>query len=266
MRRCTGLWLVLLLVMVAPAGYAASIGSSEIMLIPSGVVGSGNGTLDLRMLTHSGSEIDNEAAGHNYDNGNNKASQGGGDNSFAESYVTTAGKLQDYYNLNYGTTGPGQIELVIFLDLNETGTNGELTNTFDVLDIILNPSTIQGSPDPVNLDVTSAQQDAIDQVFTGGSLIAELVPEPADNIPVNSQGAGFADYAIFTGIDPFALNASDVLLFNYSMSLLNNGAEEIFLDGEVAGSDIPVPEPGSALLVGLGLMGLAAGRRQRGAA
>ena len=94
-------------------------------------------------------------------------------------------------------------------------------------------------------------------------MIANLVPEPAANIPVNAQGAGFADYAIATGIDPFLLNPADVLLFNFSMSLLNDGAEELFLSGEFAGSDIPgIPEPATALLLGAGLVvGLAAGRR-----
>jgi len=47
---------------------------------------------------------------------------------------------------------------------------------------------------------------------------------------------------------------------------LNFGGEEIFLSGEFAGSDIPglppIPEPGTGLLMGLGLMGLAAGRRR----
>jgi hypothetical protein len=93
------------------------------------------------------------------------------------------------------------------------------------------------------------------QVYTGGTLIANLNPQPADNLPVNNQGAGFADYAIFTGIDVFTLNDSDVLLFNVSMDKLNNGAEEIFLSGTYAPTDIlPIPEPSS-----MGLMITAAG-------
>jgi hypothetical protein len=268
MRLLTTVAFTLLSLGLAPLGNASPIGPNEIVIIPSGVVGSGNGTLDLRLGTFSGSEIDNASGSHNYDNGNNTLAQGGGI-SFAESYVTTAGEIQDYYALNFGATGPGDIQLVIFLDLNETG-GGQPTNTLQVLDIILNPASIQGNPNP-SLDVTSAQQAAIDQIFTGGTVIAELNPEPAANIPVNAQGAGFADYAIATGIDPFTLNPEDELLFNFSMELLNNGAEEIFLSGVFAGSDIPgvppvVPEPGTGLLVGVGLLGLASGRRLRGSA
>jgi hypothetical protein len=254
--------LVLLLIAAPTAQATTSIGPSRIVAIPSGVTGSGNGTLDLRMATFSGSEIGNTAGSFNFDNGNNTLPQGGGadTSSFAESYVTTAGELQSSYNLNFGATGPGQVQLVLFLDLNETG-NGQLNNTLAVLDIVLNPATIQGSPNPSG-DVSGVQQAAINQVFTGGTLLAELNPEPAANLPMNNQGAGWADYAIATGIDPFALNPSAVVLFNFSMNTLNNGAEEIFLSGEFAGSDIPglpgaVPEPATALLLAAGLAVLA---------
>jgi hypothetical protein len=232
------------------------------------LVGSGNGTLDLRMGTFSGSEIGNEAGGFNGDNGNNTLPQGNGNadtNFFDESYVTTAGKLQDYYTLNYGVTTPGDVQLVVFLDLNETG-GGKPNNTLSVLDIYLNPTSITGNPDPVGGDVTSDEQAAINQGFLGGTLLAFLDPEPAGNLPVIEQGAGFADYAISTGIDPFVLDPMDVVLFNFSMSTLNNGAEEIFLDGTVRGSDIPdfpkIPEPSTALLLACGVSLLALRQRR----
>jgi hypothetical protein len=260
------LLLLPILLLAAPVARAGTIGPAEIVAIPAGVVGSGNGTLDLRMGTFSGSEIDNAAAGFDFDNGNNSLPQGGGQDIslFDESYVITAGEIQAYYTLNFGTTGVGQTQLVIFLDLNETG-GGQPNNTLRVLDIVLNPTTIQGNPDASG-DVTSAQQAFIDQTYTGGTLLAGLDPEPAGNIPVNAQGAGFADYAIATGIDPYALAASDVLLFNFSMSTLNNGAEEIFLSGVFAGSDIPglppIPEPGTGLLLGMGIALLGWSRRK----
>ncbi len=228
---------------------AALIQTDDIVMIPSGAIGSGNGTLDLRMFTFSGSEIQNAAGSFNGDNGNKTLPQGGGADisTFEESYVTTAGELKAFYDLNFPPAGTIK-ELVLFLDLNETG-GGIPNNTLAKLDIVLNPTSISGNPDPSG-DVSSAEQAAINQVYTGGTIIANLSPQPAVNIPVNNQGAGFADYAIFTGVNPFSLNDSDVLLFNISMDTLNNGAEEIFLSGTYAGTDIPEPATMSLLALG----------------
>ena len=70
---------------------AVLIQTADIVAIPSGATGSGNGTLDLRMFTFSGSEIQNTAGSFNGDNGNNTLPQGGGASTFVESYATTAG-------------------------------------------------------------------------------------------------------------------------------------------------------------------------------
>ncbi|MCA9258062.1 MAG: hypothetical protein KDA61_02625 [Planctomycetales bacterium] len=116
-------------------------------------------------------------------------------------------------------------ELVLFLDLNEIDTGVEPTNNYlDKLDVVLNPT---GTPDPSG-DVISAQQNGIDQSYSGGSLPAELA---AGSTPVKVDtvvnGSGQADYAIFTGINPFDLGyaATDIVLFNVPMSGLSNGSE-----------------------------------------
>ncbi len=242
--------------------HASIIETADIVPIPAHLAGSGNGTLDLRMFTFSGSEIQNAAGTFNGDNGNNQlpSSNAGGDIwSFAESYITTAGELKAYYDLNFLA---GSIhEILVFLDLNETTGTAQLNNTLARLDVVVNPTGIQGNPDPLG-DVSSAAQVAIQQVYTSGTRIAYLDPEPAANLPVNSQGAGFADYAIFTGIDPFSLNDSDVLVFNVSMSLLSNGAEEIFLSGKYAPCDIPEPATLGVLVMG-GALVLIRGWRRR---
>jgi len=249
-------------VLVDMCAHADAITTPDIVPIPQHVAGSGNGTLGLRMFTFSGSEIQNSSGLFNGDNGNNTLPQGGGTDTllFGESYVTTAGELKAFYNLNFL---PGSInQIVLFLDLNETS-GGAPINTLTKLDIVLNPTSIQGNPNPFG-DVSSVSQAAINQVYSGGLTIANLNPQPANNLPANSQGAGFADYGIFTGIDPFSLNDSDVLLFNISMSQLSNGAEEIFLSGSYGPSDIiPIPEPGCLSLLVTGGLGLALCQRRR---
>ena len=240
---------------------------SDVIAIPDGAVGSGNGTLDWRMFTFSGSEVDNQSGAFDGDNANTSLPQGGGadTSSFAESFVTTAGELQSYYVLNFPNGGGGSSvdELVLFLDLNETG-GGQPINRLVTLDIVVNPASIQGNPIPSG-DVDGATQEAIDQVYTGGTLAANLGTSPLV-VPVNAQGAGFADYSIFTGINPFSLNASDVVLINLSMDTLNNGAEEIFLSGDFSGDDImaAIPEPSTwALLAASSVACLILARRRR---
>lgn len=268
-KTMRGSWLLLLVAGLLWVGLsradAQQIGTADIVSAGSHTINSGNGVVDLQMLTHgsggAGNIVHPSPPGFNGDDANTSLPTGGGSSdslSFAESYVTTAGKLQDFYNLNFG---PNSVhDLVLFLDLNETKDGGAV-NTLSLLDVILNPATINGNPNPNGTDVASSVQNAIDQTYTGGTKIAYLDPQPADNLPLTNQGAGFADYAILTHIDPYALNASDVLLFNVSMADLSDGPEDIFISGSREFDT--VPEPATLALLSFSLLGLAGYRRRR---
>ena len=88
--------------LVTQTANADIISTADIVAIPKNLAGAGNGTLDLRMFTYSGSEVDNVAGAFNGDNGNNDLPHSGGadTSSFDESYATTAGELKAYYNLS----------------------------------------------------------------------------------------------------------------------------------------------------------------------
>lgn len=279
-------WKPLLLSVVCTVFPAAicNAGPIGILAIPSGVTSSGNGTLDLRMFTHSGGEIDNMSGTFDGDDANTTLQTGVGDMlSFSESYFTTVAELREFYELNF----PNPInEIVLFLDLNETGP-GSPMNHLSLFEVISNPTGLPGSPDP-SLDLTGAQQALIGQTYSGGTLEAYLF-DPPENLPVVSNGGGFADHALFTGIDPYSLNASDTILFNISMNFLSNGPDKLFVSGTFAGSDIGVPdypedpsdpggdpggdpgdpgiphmpEPSSGVLLGIGILALAGARCRR---
>src|SRR5262245_59129335 len=77
------------------------IGVGDVIAIPTNVSGSGNGTLDLRMFTFSGSEIEYQSGTFDGDNANNTLPHNGSSATFAQSYVTTAGEIQSFYALNF---------------------------------------------------------------------------------------------------------------------------------------------------------------------
>jgi hypothetical protein len=248
MNRFCALVALVLVIGLSKYNYADVLTSANVVVVDVGTVGSGNGNLDLVFFNSSG-ERDNVFGLFNGDNSNNTLPNGGsGDGgSFAESYLTTAGELQQFLLLNFpdGNGGSTVNELLLILDLNESGP-GSAVNSFNLLQIVLNPSTVNGNPDPF-ADIAAADQAMINQMFTGGTIMATtLAPF---NLSISAQGNGQSDYAIFTGINPFSLNASDVLLFNFSMSSLSSGGETLFVSGTYSATDVAVPEPSTVTLL-----------------
>src|SRR5262245_57448835 len=79
----------------------AVITSSQIIAMPSNAVGSGNGTLDLILLTESSGGSSTIAGLFNGDDANTGMPTGNGNTTADESYITSMGELRAYYRLNF---------------------------------------------------------------------------------------------------------------------------------------------------------------------
>ena len=253
-----------LLAIAASPASAALITDPDIVPIPDHATGSGNGTLDLILFTESSGGAGNSAGSFNGDNANTQMPTGSGQTTANESYITSMGEIRDFYRLNFpdGMGGSTVNQIVLFVDINETG--GAQDITVDILDIVSDYTASFGDArdNPAGNDIASNVQNGTNAGFSGGTLQANL--DGSKVLPYQNNGAGHADIAIFTGINPFSGSFSDStrVLFHWASSIHDNGGETIFLSGEFAPQDLRVPEPASAALafVAVGL-GLAARRR-----
>jgi len=246
------------------AAHAGLITDNHIVPIPHHIVGSGNGTLDFILLTESAGGSQNNAGGFNGDNANTHMPTGSMNVTANESFVTSIGELRAFYILNFpnGSGGSTVNQLVVMVDVNETGQPQQIN--LDEFTILRNFDPFSGS-DPRNApftnDITSAQQNATNDSFTGGTVLAQLDATPKV-LAQNNTGAGFADHAIFTGINPFdpAFSDSDRIMLHWESSVHDNGGETVFISGTYGPQDF-VPEPASLAM--LGLAGIFAARRAR---
>jgi len=228
-----------------------------------GEIASGNGQLDLILLGFSGGGgvTSNAAGSFNGDNANTDMPTGGG-TSVVESYITSMGEIRDFYELTFPDGQGGSLvnQMVLFVDLNETGQVNHITlNDLQILIDYADFPGIDTRNDPAGNDITSAVQNSTGSGFTGGTVLAKLDPSIAPKaLALNVQGAGFADYSIATGVNPFGGAYSDNtrVLFFWSSTDHDDGGDKVFLSGSFTG----IPEPATLSLLALG--GLLTRRRK----
>ena len=256
----------LLVIATSPAS-AALITDPDIVPIPDHATGSGNGTLDLILFTESSGGAGNSAGSFNGDNANTQMPTGSGQTTANESYITSMGEIRDFYRLNFpdGMGGSTANQIVLFVDINETG--GMQDITVDILDIVSDYTASFGDArdNPAGNDIASNVQNGTNAGFSGGTLQANL--DGSKVLPYQDNGAGHADVAIYTGINPFSVAFSDStrVLFHWASSVHDNGGETIFLSGEFAPQDLDgpqVPEPSSTILAVIAGGLCLAGRRR----
>lgn len=228
-------------------------------------VGSGNGTLDLILFgfTGGGGVTDNEVTGFNGDDANSDMPTGG-TSTMSGSYITSIGEIRDFYELTFpdGQGGSLQDQIVLFLDLSETGTVNHITlNTLTIVTDYDDFTAPDDRNDPLTNDISSATQNSTGAGTFGGTVIASLDPNIVPkSIPLNDQGAGHADHLIFTGINPFDQTYDDStrILFSWDSTDHDNGGDKVFLSGSI------IPEPSSMVLLAVGAgVGLFRRRRSR---
>ena len=109
---------------------------------------------------------------------------------------------------------------------------------------------------------SSLGRQGIQADFAGGTLLAQLDPSIRPKpLALNIQGAGWADYSILTGINPFDAAYSDdtSVLFFWDSTDHDDGGDKVFLSGSYSAGDIP--EPATILMMTIG--GLLICRRKK---
>jgi hypothetical protein len=198
--------------------------------------GTGLGNYNVILFANASGGSGNDGGSVNVDNSNTSLPTGGTSSSGSLFWMVSVADLQAFYNQQFGS---GTINnIVLFLDLNETGGAGE-TVTITGLNIYQNATTTPTSLDPTGTnDLTSTEQNNITG-FTSGTLLAQL-STASQSLSQKDVGQGIDDWSIFTFIDPFdpSLLPTDTLLFQIMMTDLAAGGELLSISGSFSACDI----------------------------
>jgi len=226
----------------------------------------GNGVLDCILFWEGGGVgvSENSAGGFNGDDANGDMPLSA-TTTASESFVTSIGDLRDFYTLNFpnGLGGSMIAEIALFVDVNQYESPDlyldTLTVVIDYLDGTGSPFGDDRDDPAAPTDVSSVLQESTGANFTG-TILAQLDSSPK-YIGVNEVGAGWADYIIALGINPFdpAFSDSDRILFHWESHGHDDGGETIYLSGTYG----IIPEPSAFVLVALGGLGVLVRRREK---
>ena len=253
--------------LVVTASLHAAITNGDFYPQNNTMVGSGNGTLDFILLTESAGGSNNSGGIFNGDDANTAMPTGGGHTTASTTFITSFGAIRGFYRYNFpdGLGGSTVDQMVLFLDINQIG--GDQHINLDVLKIIKDYNQIYGDArdnpwtgNPNLGVITSAMQNNTNTNFSGGTQLQTLATPPV-TLQQQLVGAGHADWAIFTHINPFdpAYSDSTRFLLHWESSDHDDGGETVFLSGTFGPHD-GIPEPATLGLLAVGLLGL---RRHR---
>lgn len=153
-----------------------------------------------------------------------------------------------------------------------SSTGAAATINYDFTNILLStppdPAVYGGKPggDVASYTSTGADPVAADYVLSGGEVTLPLGPGGTMETFDHNLGANQAAYAITSPelnefLDEWNTNSPyDVLSIDLRLDGIDNGYEQLFI---VPGDYTPVPEPGTMMLLGMGMLGLAVYGKRR---
>jgi hypothetical protein len=200
-----------------PAPKGSGLGNYNVILFENAPAGSENASQDLTV---------------NVDDSNTLLPTGGNDvSSLSLFWMTSVADLRAFYEQQFSSPINN---IVLFLDLNESGNAANSSITIDTLTIYQNATTNNGLI-PIGNDLPSDQQQLITSQ-SGGTILRQLTSSQL--LGQISTGQGIDDWSIFTYIDPYALPSNATLLFNLQLSQLNSGSEVLSISGTFSACDI----------------------------